>query len=56
MLVPYLAWKAIYQVGILLYQLLGGFLPYDGLKWLNKKELAEYDRIEDSVDRSIYVV
>jgi serine/threonine protein kinase len=45
----------IYQVGILLYQLLGGFLPYDGLKWLNKKELAEHDRIEDSVDRSIYV-
>lgn len=45
----------IYQVGILLYQLLGGFLPYDGLKWLNKTELAEHDRIADSVDRSIYV-
>lgn len=35
----------IYQLGILLYQLLGGSLPYDLMKWLNAKEQAEYAKL-----------
>ncbi len=32
----------IYQAGIVLYQLLGGHLPYDGMAWLSKKELLQF--------------
>jgi serine/threonine protein kinase len=33
----------IYQLGIILYQLLGGLLPYDLAGWLKPKELAAYN-------------
>lgn len=45
----------IYQIGVVLYQLLGGHLPYDGLEYLNRTELKQYAAIGDPVDRSIYV-
>ncbi|MBW8300576.1 MAG: serine/threonine protein kinase [Hydrogenophaga sp.] len=32
----------IYQMGIVLYQALGGQLPYDEVAWLNKKQHKEY--------------
>lgn len=32
----------IYQLGIILYQLLGGELPYELMEWLNAKERAGY--------------
>jgi serine/threonine protein kinase len=45
----------IYQVGLLVYQLLGGYLSYDGLKYLNKKEIEEYKKLNDDVDKTIYI-
>lgn len=45
----------VYQVGLLVYQLLGGYLPYDGLKYLNRKQLTEYNLLDDPVDRAIYI-
>jgi serine/threonine protein kinase len=44
----------IYQVGMVLFQLLGGSLPYEESAWLNVKELATYRSIADGVDRQIY--
>lgn len=45
----------LYQVGIVLYQLLGGFLPYDEFSWMSKQELKHYNELSDRVDRSIFV-
>jgi len=45
----------VYQVGLLVYQLLGGYLPYDGLKYLNKQEIKEYNQLDDPADRAIYI-
>jgi len=45
----------IYQCGILLFQLLGGLLPYDEVSWLTSQQLKEYNTIEDPVNRSIFV-
>lgn len=44
----------LYQVGVLLFQLLGGYLPYDELAWLSDREKREYFAIVGDVDRSIY--
>lgn len=44
----------IYQVGIVLFQLLGGNLPYEVSAWLNEKELRAYRSITDGVDQQIY--
>lgn len=44
----------IYQVGIILYQLLGGHLPYDPRAWLSQKQLREYDAIGGEIDKDIY--
>ncbi|OWO96774.1 hypothetical protein B5E41_00295 [Rhizobium esperanzae] len=32
----------VYQLGILLYQLLGGWLPYEETQWLNEKQHEKY--------------
>ena len=44
----------IYQIGILLYQLLGGFLPYDETQWLNRSQRGEYERLNDPAERTIF--
>lgn len=44
----------IYQTGIALYQLLGGYLPYDPKAWLSVSELTHYDSLQSEADRSIY--
>lgn len=44
----------IYQVGVLLYQLLGGSLPYEESSWLSAKQLKEYHGIYDPIDRQIF--
>jgi eukaryotic-like serine/threonine-protein kinase len=45
----------IYQVGIVLYQLAGGVLPYDGREWLSRRELEHYESIALSHDQSDFV-
>jgi serine/threonine protein kinase len=44
----------LYQVGILLFQLLGGYLPYNEVDWLNKREMNEYSALISDADRSIF--
>jgi eukaryotic-like serine/threonine-protein kinase len=44
----------LYQVGIVLYQLLGGSLPYDESAWLNSRELRQYRAMSDQIDRRIF--
>lgn len=44
----------IYQCGIVLYQLLGGHLPYDQVSWLSGSERKHYNQLDDEADRSIY--
>lgn len=49
----------VYQCGLVLYQLLGGTLSYDGRAWLSKRELVQLETMatpldqEDFVDRCI---
>lgn len=45
----------IYQLGILLYQLLGGRLPYQMMDWLNAKEKAGYAKLSHP-DNEIYAI
>ncbi len=45
----------IYQIGMVLYQLLGGYLPYDEISWLNQKELVHYNSLIDNFDKSAFV-
>ncbi|MBY0569090.1 MAG: serine/threonine protein kinase [Hyphomonadaceae bacterium] len=35
----------IYQAGLVLYQLCGGFLPYDEVLWLNKQQRQQYEAL-----------
>ena len=44
----------IYQVGVVLYQMLGGYFPYEESEWLTERELERYRAIHDGVDRQIY--
>jgi len=44
----------IYQCGLVLYQLLGGYLPYDEISWLSKAEKRSYNDLETGADKSIY--
>ena len=45
----------IYQIGMVMYQMLGGFLPYDFIEWLNKKERNKYEDLDTDYDKSKYV-
>lgn len=45
----------VYQTGIVLYQLLGGRLPYDPMAWLSKKQRAEFDAQPGAFEKSKYV-
>jgi serine/threonine protein kinase len=51
----YTAKGDIYQIGVVLYQLLGGHLPYDGNDYLTIKEVKQLALIGDPVDKSIFV-
>lgn len=44
----------IYQVGILLYQLLGGYFPYLDIAWLSERNRKQYLRIKDDYLRTKY--
>ena len=45
----------VYQLGLAVYQLLGGRLHYDGMNYLTKKQNNEFEAIDDPVDQSIFV-
>jgi len=45
----------VYQIGLVTYQLLGGHLPYEGTLYLNRQDRREYRKIEDEVDRQLFV-
>lgn len=45
----------VYQVGIALYQLLGGSLHYDGMAYLDAKDKRAFAAIADPVDQSLFV-
>lgn len=45
----------IYQCGILLYQLLGGYLPYQESDWLTLDENAQLKRLTERADQSLFV-
>ena len=45
----------IYQSGIILYQLLGGYLPYEPTAWLNRQTRKRYNGINDPVDKSLFI-
>ncbi len=51
----YTAKGDIYQIGVVLYQLLGGHLPYDGMEYFKPKELKQFASVGDPVDQSIFV-
>lgn len=44
----------IYQIGLILYQLLGGSLPYEQCSWLNKRELKEFYSYLNPVDQQVF--
>lgn len=44
----------IYQCGIVLFQLLGGNLPYSEIAWLSRQERNHYNSLTDSVDKTIF--
>ena len=44
----------IYQAGIILYQLLGGHLPYDEVSWLSASERRHYNQLGTEADKSIF--
>ncbi len=44
----------IYQCGIVLYQLLGGHLPYDEVSWLSISDRKHYNQLDNEADKSIY--
>jgi serine/threonine protein kinase len=45
----------IYQVGMTLYELLGGNLPKDGLAWLSNAQLAIHAQLQDCADKSMFI-
>lgn len=44
----------IYQVGVVLFQMLGGRFPYEEYSWLNPRDLKKYRAIPDEIDRQIF--
>ncbi|MES2017007.1 MAG: protein kinase [Pseudomonadota bacterium] len=45
----------IYQCGIIMFQLLGGYLPYEAMSYMNKKQQLQLAKITDAADASIYI-
>lgn len=50
----YSAKSDLYQIGIVLYLLLGGSLDYDGKSYLNKIQIKKMEEISCPIDRQIY--
>ncbi len=44
----------IHQIGMVLYQTLGGHLPYEESAWFNSSELKKYRGMTDEIDRQIF--
>lgn len=44
----------VYQLGLMLFQLLGGYLPYDERDWLTSKQKTEYDALKGATDKGDY--
>ena len=44
----------LYQVGLVFYQLLGGYLPYNPVDWFNKSQKTKYDSFDEDYDKSNY--
>jgi eukaryotic-like serine/threonine-protein kinase len=45
----------IYQVGLVLYQLLGGYFSYDGMEYLSEREIKKFSTLQDDFDRSKFI-
>ncbi len=45
----------LYQIGLVLYQLLGGFLPYDGETYLKPGERKKYLALTSEYDKSKFI-
>jgi len=45
----------LFQVGLILYQLLGGYFPYDGMAYLNKKQIKEYHELDGEFEKSKFI-
>lgn len=45
----------IYQVGMVLYQLLGGYLPYEEKAYLNTKQKIKFSKLPSQFDKSKFV-
>ena len=45
----------IYQCGLVLYQLLGGTLSYDGIAWLSKRELTQLETLATPLDKEDFI-
>ena len=45
----------IYQCGLVLYQLLGGALPYDGLDWLSQRESAQLQTLTTQQEQQDHI-
>lgn len=43
-----------YQVGVILFQLLGGYFPYDESGWLNNRDRKKYRLITDFIDKQLF--
>ena len=44
----------LYQVGLIMFQLLGGFFPVsDEIKWLNKRDAKEVNGIRNSIQKAL---
>jgi len=45
----------IYQVGVILHQLLGGSIDMTPRNYLNKREMAKFNKMKDEIDKTIFV-
>ncbi|QAX84844.1 hypothetical protein C2E19_13690 [Pseudomonas sp. DTU12.3] len=45
----------LYQCGIILYQLLGGYLPYEEMAWLTKAQRREHDQLPSRADQAMFI-
>jgi serine/threonine protein kinase len=51
----YMIASDIYQLGLVMYQVLRGNLPYNSNEYMNKRQIKEYSETYDICDRSKYV-